>query len=100
MLHLKFNASKDRPFVRLAKDGFFDGYAGEPTLDKSTWVGDMSGKMGWLQSQSPRQEKLFSLLVQFGARDLHLLGAEFTVDFHEGAKLFGRVSYRLKTQSL
>jgi hypothetical protein len=53
MLHLKFNAGKDRPFVSLAKDGFFDGYAGEPTLDKSTWVGDMSGKNGVAAKPEP-----------------------------------------------
>jgi hypothetical protein len=38
--HLKFNASKDDPFMSLAKDGFIDGYAGGPNLDPSTWVGD------------------------------------------------------------
>jgi hypothetical protein len=31
-------------------------------------------------------------LVKFGARDPHLLSAEFTIDFHEGAKKRGFLS--------
>ena len=77
--------------------GFLTGMQGSLPWTSPRGLGTCQEKMGWLQSQSPCQEKLFSLLVQFSARDLHLLGAEFTVDFHEGAKLFGRVSYRLKT---
>ena len=80
--------------------GFLTGMQGGLTYTRPRGLGTGEEKKGGLQSQTLCQAMRFSLLVQFGARDLHLLGAELTVNFHEGAKLFGRVAYRLKTQGL